>query len=368
MSHPTVNAETLLAAWQASGALAPDAATRVGTAIQADAAQDRPPLHLKILSAVGTLLATGFFFAFLAVADLISFDSGSNVLSWGVAFLAVGIGLTLALPRAAAGIGREVLGQVAFTAMALGKVMSVAGIILLDHGNTHWLPTAAILAVTLATYPVSGSSLDRTLSPYAVAVAALVEILHRGGAAPSLAVTALFTAATVVAGLLLLSRRAPLALRPVGIAALGAMGTIVSILASGVDVGLWASRAPLDPRLIEAVLTLSLVGAIAWAAGGIDRLSRPALAAATAGVVLLGLAGTPGIGFALLVLIVGHALHDVPLRVVGILALPVFLVLWYYGRDLTLLEKSATLVGSGALLLAGRLVMARAGWDRETAP
>ena len=103
-------------------------------------------------------------------------------------------------------------------------------------------------------------------------------------------------------------------------------------------------------------------------AGGTARLARPPLAAAAAGAVLLGLIGAPGISFALLVLILGHALHDVPLRVVGVLALPAFLVLWYYGRDMTFLEKSAALVGSGVLLLAARLVIIRAGWDREATP
>lgn len=370
ITRPSIDAETLMASWQASGALPPEAHGAVVEAVRAAAAEEHPPLHLKILSAVGTLLATLFFLAFLVVADIISLSSGSSLLGWGLAFLAAGIGLSLALPRAAQGIGRDILAQTAFTSMALGKVMTVSGIVLLAGAHTTWVPTAAILAVTIATYPVSASSLDRILSPYAVAASALLEVLGRGsfGRDPSLALAAMFTAATAVAGLLLLVHRVPLALRPIGIAALATMGTIVCILASGRDAGLWANQRPLDPRVIEVVLTLSLVGTIAWAAGGVGKLVRPPLAAATVGVVLLGFAGAPGISFALLVLIIGHALHDMPLRVVGVLALPVFLVLWYYGRDMTFLEKSATLVGSGLLLLAGQAIITRAGWDREEAP
>ncbi|MFG1286455.1 DUF4401 domain-containing protein [Xanthobacter versatilis] len=370
MTRPSIDAETLIASWQAAGALPADAQAALVEAVRAAAAEEHPPLHLKILSAVGTLLATLFFLAFLIVADIISLNSGSNLLGWGLAFLSAGVGLSFALPRTAQGIGRDILAQAAFTAMALGKVMSVFGIVLLAGANTPWVPTVAILAVTIATYPVSASSLDRILSPYAVAASALLEILGRGtfGGDPSLALTAFYAVATAVAGLLLLVHRVPLALRPIGIAALATMGTIVCILASGHDAGLWANRRPLDPRLIEGVLTLSLVGTIAWVAGGVGKLAQPPLAAATVGVVLLGFAGAPGIGFALLVLIVGHALHDVPLRVVGVLALPVFLVLWYYGRDMTFLEKSAALVGSGALLLIGQAVITGAGWDREEAP
>ncbi|MFG1301571.1 DUF4401 domain-containing protein [Xanthobacter sp. V3C-3] len=369
-TRPSIDAATLLSAWRASGTLEPEAEAAVVTALRADAREEHPPLHLKILTAVGTLLATAFFLSFLVVADLISFRDGGGVLAWGLAFIAAGIVLSLALPRVPAGLGRDALAQTAFTALALGKVMTVAGVILLAGEDRPWVPTAAILAVTALTYPVSATSLDRVLSPYAAGVAAIVEILARRsyGIDPGLALTALFTLATAIAGLLLLSHRVPLALRPIGTAALALMGTIVCILAAGQDAGAWASGRPMDPRPVEAVLTIALVGVIGWAAGGLDRLARPPLLAAAAGAVLLGLAGAPGISFAMLVLIVGHALHDTPLRVAGILALPAFLVLWYYGRDMTFLEKSATLVGSGVLLLAGQALIARAGWDREETP
>ena len=53
-------------------------------------------------------------------------------------------------------------------------------------------------------------------------------------------------------------------------------------------------------------------------------------------------------------------------RVVGILALPAFLVMWYWARDLTFLTKSAVLVASGAALLGARIWMRLRGFDRET--
>lgn len=366
MTHRSIDAASLIAAWREAGELNPQGTEAVAAAIRADAAQERPPLHLKILSALGTFLATAFFLAFLLLSDLIAFDGGGSMLVWGLVFLAIGIALSLAKARTAAGIGRDALAQTAFTAMALGKVMTVIGVVMLAGEETRWAPTAALLAVTLATYPVSGSSLDRVLSPYAVGASVLFEILERGPDDPSLPLALLFAMAAAVAGLLLLPHRAPLALRPVGLAALGLMGTIVSILASGRDAGFWAGQ-PFDPRPIEGVLTLALVGVLAWAGGSLRALATPPLAAATFGVLLLGFAGAPGIGFALLVLVVGHALHDLPMRVVGVLALPVFLVLWYYGRDMTFLEKSATLVGSGVLLLIGRALVVGAGWDREDA-
>lgn len=367
MSRPSIDAATMIAAWRRDGHLAAEAAPAVAEAIAATHRDAEPPLHLKILSAIGTFLATIFFLAFLGVSGLVSFDSGAGLIGWGIVFLGAGIALSATLARKPAGIGSDVLAQTTFAAMAVGKVLVVGGAIEQFGADTRWVPTLALLVVTVATYPVSGSSLDRLLSPYATFAAALFEILDRGrfGPGTGMALTVYFALALALAGGLLLSHRVPLVLRPIGLAALGAVGTIVCFLASGRDFAVWTTRAPVDPRPMEALLALSLVGVLAWAAGGVDRLARPALAAAAVGVVLLGFAGAPGIVFALMLLVLGHARHDTPMRVVGILALPAFLVLWYYGKDMTFLVKSATLVGSGALLLAARGVMAALAWDRE---
>lgn len=367
MTRPSIDAASLLGLWRGSGEVSAASEPDVVRAILALDAEREPPLHLKILSAVGTALATAFFLAFLSVSGLISFDDGAGLLTWGVVLLVVGGGLSFALRRAALGLGRDVGAQAAFAATAIGKVAVVAGVVHLAGFDTPWAATAALVAVTAVTYPVSGSSLDRLLSPYAVAVSALFEILVRrtAGGDPSAGLFVFELVATAIAGTFLLAPRVPPALRPLGSAALAAMGTVVVVYAVGHDAGAWAGGRPLDPRPIEALLTLALIGTIAWAAGGPRALARPPLAAATVGAGLLGFAGAPGILYALGVLIVGHARHDVALRVVGILALPGFLALWYWGRDMTLLEKSAALVGSGLLLLLGRGALALFGWDRE---
>lgn len=367
----SIDAAHLLARWREADLVAADDLRGVAEAIVAEAAHYDPPLYLKILSAVGTFLATAFFLAFLGVSGLISFDSGAGLIGWGVVFLGGAIALSFSLAKSASkeGLTGDLLAQTTFAALAVGKVLVVAGAIEQFGVSTPWVATTALATVTLVTYPVTGSSLDRLLSPYAVACAALFEILGRRslGVDTDAALTIYFAVVTAVAGALLLSHRVPVALRPIGLAALGAMGSVVAIVAAGHDAALSMARQVLDPRPIEAILVVALVGVIAWAAGGLDRLARPPVAAAAVGVVALGFAGAPGVIFALLLLLLGHARHDVPMRVVGILALPGFLVLWYYGRDLTFLAKSAALVGSGLLLLAARAGMAFLGWDREDA-
>ncbi len=366
-SSASIGAADLLAAWERSGRVPAAGLDAVAEAIAAGAAGREPALPLKILSAVGTVFATGFFLAFLGVAGLVSFDDGAGLVVWGIAFLVVAVVLALALRRSPPGLGADLLAQTAFVATALGKIAFVAGAVEIYGPGTPWVATGALALVTIVTYPVTGSSLDRVLSPYAVAASALFEILERpsGGVDPGLALAVFHALATAIAAVLVLSHRVPAALRPIGTAALAAMGTVVSVIATGHDFGLWANGRSLDPRPVEAMTALALAATIAFVAREAGTLGRAAPNAAIAGAIVLGFAGAPGIVFALLLLVVGHARHDGPVRVAGILALPVFVVLWYYARDLTFLVKSAALVASGVLLLGARGLMAVAGWDRE---
>lgn len=371
MSDParSVRATTLLASLDRAGLLAPGGAAAIGAALLARRPGDDPPLHLKILSAVGTFLATIFFAAFLDVSGLVDVRSGTSQMVWGAVCLVAGLALALSLRRATPGLGTDILAQTSFTALAVGKVLIVVGAVTLFGSSTPWVTTIALLLVTAVSYPVAGLSLDRFLSPWAVAASLLWEILERGsGGGTTLALSLYVLVATGLAGGLLLPSRVSTTWRPLGFAALAALGTVVCVLSSGHDFGIWASRRPIDPRPIEAILTLSLVGLIGWVAGGAVRLADRRLVPAVVGALALGLAAAPGIVYALGLLILGHARHDRAVQVVGILALPTFLVLWYYGRDMDFLTKSAVLVASGAALLVARGWMAWAGLDRETTP
>lgn len=366
--RPAIDAATLLTELQAAGHVSPEAAPLLIATMDDPSLDDEPPLHLKILTAVGTFLGTTFFLAFLALSKLVSFDSGSSLLVLGGVVLGGGVAASWWSRGLPSGMARDFTAQSAFVAMALGKILVVAGAVIVwdERGHTLSITAAALFVVTLVSYPVSGSSLDRLLSPYATAIAVLYALVERTNDA-STVTTVFHLASSIVAAVLLLPARVPPVLRPIGLAALAVSGTVVVILVTGRDMGFLGSYAAIDPRPIEAILTLSLVGTIVFAAGGPSRLASPPVTTAIVGAIALGFAGAPGLLFALILLIAGHALHDTPLRVVGILALPVFIALWYWERDMTLLAKSAALVGSGALLLAARGGMAFAGWDREDA-
>ena len=98
------------------------------------------------------------------------------------------------------------------------------------------------------------------------------------------------------------------------------------------------------------------------------KLKTQPLLLASMGALLLGLIAAPGILLAIMLMVLGYARHERLLLATGVVLIPVFLFLYYYQLDLSLLQKSAALAGSGALLLAGRFYLRRRGWDKAGKP
>lgn len=63
-------------------------------------------------------------------------------------------------------------------------------------------------------------------------------------------------------------------------------------------------------------------------------------------------------------MMVGYAKHEKIMILMGGLQIPVFLFLYYYNLDISLMQKSGVLVGSGIVLLAGNFYLQCRGWDK----
>ena len=70
---------------------------------------------------------------------------------------------------------------------------------------------------------------------------------------------------------------------------------------------------------------------------------------------------------ALFLLILGHATGRRSLEVLGLVALPVFLFLYYHDLQVPLLAKSGIVIASGLVLLALRFFLTRRSSTREAA-
>ena len=68
----------------------------------------------------------------------------------------------------------------------------------------------------------------------------------------------------------------------------------------------------------------------------------------------------PGLLLALIVIMVGAAAGHRSVAGVGIAFLAVFVAAYFYGIEITLLQKSVTLIGSGVVILVARWLLQRA--------
>ena len=169
-----------------------------------------------------------------------------------------------------------------------------------------------------------------------------------------------------MASVLLTHRKIKADYMPLAYALVGSLCVHVLLLASGELAS--EGIAVISPYFASLILTAGLIALFGWAAGGMAKLKTEPLLLASTGAVLLGLIAAPGILLAIMLLVLGYARHERPLLATGVALIPVFLFLYYYQLDLSLLQKSVALAGSGALLLAGRFYLRRKGWDKSSKP
>jgi hypothetical protein len=233
------------------------------------------------------------------------------------------------------------------------------GIALLLAPNEGWGASLALTALTAATYHVFPMSLDRFLSSLALFVSIFFNLVSESSAwaAIQIAINAFFVAQLGLAAFLITSRRIDRDYLPIAYAAIAALCIVVMFFALRSEVGKFGYRQDFSPAIINVSLAAALIALIGWAAGGMEKLKTEPLLVASAGSVCLGVVSAPGILLSAGLMILGYAQHDRVLLVLGALLLPVFMFVYYYNLHLTLMAKSAILVASGALLLAGRAYM-----------
>lgn len=322
-----------------------------------------PPLYLNILITIGALLA-----AFC----LISIFPEENT----------PIVVTLALVASAVclqgkagdshGLKYTLLMQSSLAVMIAGKLLftdTVGGMLthyLSDYSDDAWSYTLALLTITVLTYPVYRVPVDRFLFPFVVLCFLLFNILGDSGQRRILLFYGSFLLQFAMASVLLTHRKIKSDYMPLAYALVFSLCVHVLILASGelASEGITV----ISPYFASLVLTAGLIALFGWAAGDMAKLKTEPLLLASTGAALLGLISAPGILLAIMLLVLGYARHERPLLATGAMLIPVFLFLYYYQLDLTLLQKSAALAGSGALLLAGRFYLRRKGWDKSSEP
>ena len=325
-----------------------------------------PPLYLNILMAIGACIAG----ACLVFALVLEVEEPIVALM----LVAGAVGLQK-IAGDGHGVKYSALMQASLAVMIAGKVLFFATFMqtldryLLKYGyDRSWSDTLALLIITVLTYPVYRMPIDRFIFPLIVLCFMLFNILEDSGDHSVLLFHGFFLLQFIVAAVLLTRDRVKADYIPLAYALVFSLCVNVLCLASG-KFGPWKHiDVVISPHFVSLILTGGLIALFAYAAGGIAKLKAEPLCLASIGSLLLGLISAPGILLAIALMVFGYARHERLLLAMGAVLIPVFLFFYYYHLDTTLLQKSGVLVGSGALLLAGRFYLRHRGWDRSGAP
>jgi hypothetical protein len=364
-----LNAKDLLAAWEDAGHITQQDRRKLGASIFSRHQEEELPIYLRILVGIGAFIASACIMGFLSLTKIINFDSASELMGWGALFIVNAV--LLSRRASVAGVMlHSFLMNISFCSVGIGKILAVAGALVLFkdvHHGEGWAVAYALGAVTAITWPFYRMSIDRFISSAIVLLVLLGNIVTDSDLAHLrqymldgfflinlCAVIALFT-----------SGRVPKDYAPLGYAFIVSLCATVTYFAITHHHNWFFRHAEVDPGFVTVSLAAALIGLIGWASGDMKRLRKEPLLFAALGVAVLGAVSAPGIILAIALMVLGYARHERLLIVAGGLLMPLFLWLFYYNLDLTLMAKSGILVCSGVVLLAGRVYMHAQKFDRE---
>ncbi|MEH6631370.1 MAG: DUF4401 domain-containing protein [Halopseudomonas aestusnigri] len=323
------------------------------------------PFYLKILAGIGAFIASICFIGFLVAADIIGFNNEIEALVWGGLF----IGAALSIYRMMGtnhSLKQSFFLQTSFALIAAGKLLFIFGIAeFLDWDG--WAINFAALMITAITYPMYRLSIERFLSCTGVLVSVLLNILWNDnlGISKDILYNSFFAIQLGFAAFLLTYPKIKPGIAPLAQALVVSLCISVLFLSSHAEFGYLDDRIFVAPVAVNILLAATLIALMIWAAGGLDKLKREPVLLGAAGAILLGLLSVPGVILAIGLMIFGYAHHDRLYTLLGALLLPLFLGLYYYNLDITLLQKSTILISSGVILLAGKFYLKLKGWDQD---
>jgi hypothetical protein len=325
------------------------------------------PVYLRILTLIGALIASGFFFLFLAISGILDED---GFLILGLVFVAAAYGLLVAAKKSNP-ILQVFFITCSFTILAVGKILFVIGFVEMfdDLFSTRsrgviWAATLGVGLATVLTYKLFPFVLDRFISScsflgfFIGAVIALPDL--DSSVMPVVATWIMnffFLAYMICAGFLLLHEKVKKLYDPV------AYALICTLLGLAVMQSGLMSDPKLEPVLgfeiwlPNFIAGFGLLYLLSHAVGGFKKQMDSQAIVIAAGVILLAFFTNAGILLSILLMVFGRMNHRPLVSLIGWISLTGFLIYYYYQLDFTLETKSYVLLGSGGLLLGIRLIL-----------
>lgn len=362
-----ITAQGLLSSWQNAGLVPQSESAQLADFIVSQQQEKEQPLYLRILVGIGAFISSVCFIGFLSASKIIKYDSEAGLINWGLIFIGSALFLAKTSGDQNNTIKHSFLIQTSFCAMGMGKILFVIGFAKMFGKNSGWSITLSTLLISVATYYVYRMSIDRFLSTLAILTSLLSNLVSSRyfSSYTEMLLNLFFFIQLILAIVLFTHGRIKREYIPLAYATAFSLCITIIYFAMESKIGRWGSKQDYSLIFINAALTISLIGLIGWAAGNLKKLKTEPLILAALGAALLGIVSAPGVILSICLMVLGYAKHEKLLLLMGILLMPVFIFLYYYNLDISLMAKSGVLVGSGALLLVGRGYLAAKQLDRE---
>ena len=311
--------------------------------------------------------------AWMATMFLLSFFFAIALLDQVVLRVVFGVGLVVGAIVVRRGTRSEFLKHAAVAACLAGQFVLLYSVARASNSVIATGLFAVVMSVVLVRYMPDRVHrfLSALFAPFAF-MAVLLDAQGRTLIEPGFLAVAAVTAWVWRGRVRERSEETAEMLEPVGyglVVAVFAMLVISLAIVTGADLVRELSRSR-DTGALGRITTIGLtLGLVALVWNIMDELgeaqnSTIAFAAVSGAVILgAGALSSPGIVAGIAVLILAFDRRNVVLLGMAVLFLLVFVAAYYYNLDLTLLEKSGVLAGSGLLLIGirGRLVPGKPG-------
>jgi len=338
-----------------------------GKQLAAGSVGEEVPIYLRILSLIGAVIATGFFFLFLAFIGGIDEDT---LLILGLVFVAAAYGL-LIVAKKSNPILHVFVTTCSFTILAVGKIMFVIGFVemlddlfSLSSRGEIWAATLGVGLATVLTYKLFPFVLDRFISScYLLGyfIGSVIALLDSDSDLMPVAIAWImnffFLSYMICAGFLLLHEKVKKLYDPVAYALICSLLGLAVMQSGLMNVPKFQPVLGIEIWLPNFIAGFGLLYLLSHAVGGFKKQMDSQAIVIAAGVILLAFFTNAGILLSILLMVFGRMNHRPLVSLIGWISLTGFLIYYYYQLDFTLETKSYVLLGSGGLLLGIRLIL-----------
>ena len=338
-----------------------------GKQLAAGSVGEEVPIYLRILTLIGAVIATGFFFLFLAITGIIDEDT---LLILGLVFVAAAYGLLVAAKKSNP-ILQVFFITCSFIILAVGKILFVIGLVemfddlfSLSSRGEIWAATLGIGLATVLTYKLFPFVLDRFISScffLGYFIGSVIALLDSDSDLMPVAIAWImnffFLSYMIYAGFLLLHDKIKKLYDPVAYALICSLLGLAVMQSGLMNVPKFQPVLGIEIWLPNFIAGFGLLYLLSHAVGGFKKQMDSQAIVIAAGVILLAFFTNAGILLSILLMVFGRMNHRPLVAFIGWISLTGFLIDYYYQLDFTLETKSYVLLGSGGLLLGIRLIL-----------